>query len=522
MKRSIAITILFVGLNALILWITSHDQGIEPLIPATDTKTGVERAPTLLAPDETLRGGRSLLFGSMKELVSRLGEEYQAAAAKSIPSLVRVHILWRDGDNLWNEETVGGVCVDQAGFYAAPWPFVSRGELLRIEFPGGSRVAATLDSIDPATEIALLRTGRPDLARPIPFGSSLNASFGSPLMLLWLDSEATPRSIQGFLNGVSYQRHPAFPSAVKGLLQTDMPVTRAEAGGCLIDLEGNLTGLLVYPVGDKRDFHPMLSADQIQFVSRQLQENGLVVRSTIGITTQALSSDLRAAIGLPAELNGALVGRVDADSPAEIVGIRVGDVITSFNERRINSAGFFESVVSRWPQNKPIPLTVWRKGEILSLAPLAVAEATESPSILQPDEPAETPASVESSEQPSESVAAAETPGVDSVVVDEPPILDPLIRAFEWETPPATTRSSFAPSPALRVRSIDPRRILITPEVLPGDELLQVGDYPIRDAAALDRLPDEVSRQPALLLRFSRNGDHFWAVGRPPNHPVRF
>ena len=57
---------------------------------------------------------------------------------------------------------------------------------------------------------------------------------------------------------------------------------------------------------------------------------------------------------------GALVGSVARSSPGERAGIRVGDIITEINRKRVNNAAELEHVVGTLTSGSSVPLTFYR------------------------------------------------------------------------------------------------------------------------------------------------------------------
>ncbi|MBC7659200.1 MAG: trypsin-like peptidase domain-containing protein [Chitinophagaceae bacterium] len=68
-----------------------------------------------------------------------------------------------------------------------------------------------------------------------------------------------------------------------------------------------------------------------------LIKNGKVDRAYLGVELQQLQPGITLALGLPHESQGALVAKVQKNSPADEFGIEAGDIITSVNGSQIHS-----------------------------------------------------------------------------------------------------------------------------------------------------------------------------------------
>ncbi|MEM1158800.1 MAG: PDZ domain-containing protein [Verrucomicrobiota bacterium] len=501
MKRSLAITLLFIGLIVLIFWITSLELGESDEAASDLLSQPIAKPEQLLeeptsatqAAEEPARPVRPLLLTSQNETRERLVEEVQQSAARAIASLVRVMIYWKTAEGVWQQDMVNAVCVDGDGLYATSWARVARGEVFRIQHQDGSFSECRLDSFDPTTGVALLQSSDPIQSKPAVFASGLSVPFGTALQFIWLDQNNQPQAARGHLSGVGYHSLAGFPEVISGYLLPDISVNEHQEGGMLIDLQGRMAGMLIHaPDRAAAESTAMLSVEDILHVCRHLKQLGYAARSDFGILAQKLTPDLAAGFGWNAVSRGVLVTRLQPGLPGDLAGIREGDLIVELNGRKVTGAGFFQSVLSRWPENKPLVLSVRRGDETRQL---------ELTGVVQPE------------------VAAAEQDaGVPEAV--------PAVRNADPAT--ALTGSVRAVMVAGQrgnyfvVEGVDPRQLLFSPP-------LQAGDIVVRLAAAASE-PERAGEVPALsetelraqilnaertVLLCYRNGRYFWTSVRP-------
>lgn len=79
----------------------------------------------------------------------------------------------------------------------------------------------------------------------------------------------------------------------------------------------------------------------------------------LGVRLVGITDDLRAHFGAPKDA-GVLVGGVDADSPAARAGIEVGDVITSVDGKRVDSASEVSRAIRRKKGGETVDVEVVR------------------------------------------------------------------------------------------------------------------------------------------------------------------
>ena len=93
-------------------------------------------------------------------------------------------------------------------------------------------------------------------------------------------------------------------------------------------------------------------------VKDQLQKNGKVVRSRIGVAVQDVRQQLALSFGLTTP-HGALISSVDPTGPGEKAGLKAGDVITSVNGRNIDHSWDLPALISQLPPGTSAKLGIW-------------------------------------------------------------------------------------------------------------------------------------------------------------------
>jgi serine protease Do len=104
-----------------------------------------------------------------------------------------------------------------------------------------------------------------------------------------------------------------------------------------------------------------ISANLAKEIVGDLIDDGKVERGWLGVQIQGLDEDLAASLGLPRP-EGALVSRVEPDSPAEKAGVVRGDVILAFGDQRIDRVTRLSRAVAATAAGSEQRITVWRDG----------------------------------------------------------------------------------------------------------------------------------------------------------------
>jgi serine protease Do len=90
--------------------------------------------------------------------------------------------------------------------------------------------------------------------------------------------------------------------------------------------------------------------------------NGAPKTGKLGLGLANLDQQTRQQLGIPANVQGALVQSVRPDSPADDAGLRPGDVVLEVNRKPVASADQFVGQVHNAPAGKDMLVLVWSKG----------------------------------------------------------------------------------------------------------------------------------------------------------------
>jgi serine protease Do len=201
-----------------------------------------------------------------------------------------------------------------------------------------------------ATGLPTVRFGDPTKLRPGQWAIAIGSPFG-------FENSVTAGVISALgrpLIDGSQQSYVTF-------IQTDAAVNPGNSGGPLFNIDGEVIGMnsqIYSRTGGYMGVSFAIPIDLALNVKEQLQKNGKVVRSRIGVSIQDIRQQLALSFGLSAP-HGALVSSVDPSGPSEKAGLKAGDVITSVNGRNIDHSWDLPAIISQLPPGSSARLGVW-------------------------------------------------------------------------------------------------------------------------------------------------------------------
>jgi serine protease Do len=246
---------------------------------------------------------------------------------------------------------------------------------------------AKVIGIDKASDVALIkiaatglptvRFGDPSKLRPGQWAIAIGSPFG-------FENSVTAGVISALgrpLNDGSQQ------TSYVTFIQTDAAVNPGNSGGPLFNIDGEVIGInsqIYSRTGGYMGVSFAIPIDLALNVKEQLQKNGKVVRSRIGVSVQDIRQQLALSFGLSAP-HGALISAVDPTGPSEKAGLKAGDVITSVNGRNVDHSWDLPAIISQLPPGSQARLGIWHdrkatevtvKTVLLEDSPTQVARAS--------------------------------------------------------------------------------------------------------------------------------------------------
>ncbi|MDH7513408.1 MAG: PDZ domain-containing protein [Clostridiales bacterium] len=278
---------------------------------------------------------------------------------KIFPSVVKVET--RNGMT----RVATGVIIDKEGSIVTTALVSPRDEKIIVTTTDGKRTEAKFLGLDPETSLALIQIKEKNL-EPITLAKTSGLSPGSWVGVISISPENTPAVTQGIVSSIAPDK-----------LRLNVWVTRGASGSPVVNRDGQMVGLLR---GIYTEDHPVVfefrekeivgsgyvfsraeapssgmalavPVDIVAMVSAEIKEKGKVSRGWMGVS---ISENDRGQV----EIND-----VESDSPAELAGLKKGDILLKIDGRPITSASMFVSEIRTSKPGLNIKLEVERSGK---------------------------------------------------------------------------------------------------------------------------------------------------------------
>jgi S1-C subfamily serine protease len=253
-----------------------------------------------------------------------------------------------------------GFIIDPQGFILTNAHVVAGASRIQVELGDDDeeRLPARVVGRDEPTDVALLKIDAGRELATLPLGNSDQLQVAEWVMVMSNPFGLTHSVTVGVIShtgrvDIVPQGHDPFPE----FIQTDAPINPGSSGGPLVNLHGEVVGIAtaINVIGQGIGF--AVPINMAKGILQQLRDHGRVVRSWMGVSVRDLGRT-----ALEAGLRLVVVTGVVAGSPGAVSGLRVGDVITGFDGRRVASAARLRWYVSTAGVGRSVSLTVRRSG----------------------------------------------------------------------------------------------------------------------------------------------------------------
>ena len=260
------------------------------------------------------------------------------------------------------EQALGsGVIVSPEGYIITNNHVVDGATDVKVTLADKREFKATIVGTDAKTDVAILKIDGTNLPS-VTVGDSGKVQVGDYALAIGDPFGVGQTVTMGIVSATG--RSNLGIEDYEDFIQTDAPINPGNSGGALVNDRGELIGINTAILshgsgGGNQGIGFAVPVNLARQVMDQIVKNGKVTRAYLGIVPQDVTPSLAKAFGQK-DSQGALVGDVSADSPAQQAGLKRGDIILELNGKPVTDSNELRMSVSMMQPGTTVKLKVER------------------------------------------------------------------------------------------------------------------------------------------------------------------
>ncbi len=337
-------------LGTVTVILSLRGDSVFPTEPATEDRINPPTQPPTDDPDATEptdEPSRPVIVPAQKEMsVAEIAEKLN-------PSVVDITVT--TGTSMGSGV---GMVYSSDGYILTCAHVINGAVSVKVTLYSGEEYDAEIVGYDTFSEVGIVKIDANGLTA-VKFGDSSALRLGDTVVAIGspysqnLTHTVTAGNVSGIRDGLSFDDL----GLTLDVIQHTAPINPGNSGGPLINAYGEVVGMNSIKISSEEyeNIGFAIRVDRIRDIITQIIENGSVIRPAIGIKG---STSTRPA--------GVYVAEIISGQGAEAAGIRVGDIITKIDGRRVSSVDEFINVLSKYDFGAEVELSVLRDVESLT------------------------------------------------------------------------------------------------------------------------------------------------------------
>lgn len=252
-----------------------------------------------------------------------------------------------------------GFLISSDGFILTNYHVVIGADEINVKLSDGREFKAVVKGSDEKLDLALIKIESEGPLPEVKLGDSDAIEVGE-----WVLAIGNPFGLAETVTAgiVSAKGRVIGNGPYDDFIQTDASINPGNSGGPLFNANGEVVGINSAIIAGGQGIGFAIPVNMAKAIIAQLKKDGKVTRGWLGVMIQPVTANLAKSFGLEDE-KGALVSEVVAESPAEKGGLKPGDIILTFDGKKIQEMNDLPRLVAATPINNMVKLTYLREGK---------------------------------------------------------------------------------------------------------------------------------------------------------------
>lgn len=265
-----------------------------------------------------------------------------------------------------------GFIISHDGYIFTNNHVVEQADKILVKLSDGKEYEAKVIGRDAKTDIALIKIKSSDSLPVVETGDSDKLRVGE-----WVIAIGNPFGLEQTVTAgiVSAKGRVIGAGPYDNFIQTDASINPGNSGGPLFNMEGKVIGINTAIVAHGQGIGFAIPISMAKSILPDLKGKGKVTRGWLGVSVQEISEDIAKSMKLK-DRNGALISDVFKGDPADVAGLKSGDIVTEINGKPIRDTHELLLMIAGFRIGEMIKVKILRDGQEKTI-PITIAERTE-------------------------------------------------------------------------------------------------------------------------------------------------
>jgi serine protease Do len=262
-----------------------------------------------------------------------------------------------------------GIIISPDGYIVTNNHVIDGAVDIRVTMTDRRVLPAKLVGADPLTDLALIKVNASNLPS-LPWGDSSALMPGQTVLAFGNPFGFRFTVTRGIVSALNRSNPFADDRRKPGeFIQTDAAINPGNSGGPLINARGEVVGVNTFLISPSGSFSGMgfaIPAHVARPTIESLLKYGKVEHARVGIGIADVTPE-NAKFFHMEKASGALVSQVEPDSAGAKAGLKVGDIITQINGKKVDDAGQLQVIISQQRPGTKVSLEIMRDGKSMTV-----------------------------------------------------------------------------------------------------------------------------------------------------------
>ncbi len=255
-----------------------------------------------------------------------------------------------------------GVIISPDGYIVTNNHVVNGADKITVTFNDKREMEAKIIGTSPSTDLALIKVDAKNLPY-LTYGNSDNVKVGQWVLAVGNPFNLTSTVTAGIISAKARDIHIlGKSSSIESFIQTDAAVNPGNSGGALVNTQGQLIGInaaIASQTGAYEGYSFAIPVNLVRKVVNDLMKYGTIQRAYLGVQIRDIDADFAKKMNLR-NLQGVYVAGLTEGGGARKAGIKEGDIITSINDKPIQSLSALMGTIGQYNPGNVVRVGVIR------------------------------------------------------------------------------------------------------------------------------------------------------------------